>query len=103
VIAAWFESYKPGILARIEADIQTLIQEKNREREALGKPPLADYFPRFAMLQEIAKGTFSALCGEMTLVHTSRDVVASSVSSFYTVGLALELYSPPCVTPSDAD
>ena len=101
--AAWLESYKPGILDRVEAGVKTLIQEKNREREALGKPPLADYFPRFAMLQEISKGTFSALCGEMTLVHTSRDIVASSVSSFYTVGLALELYSPPCVAPCDAD
>lgn len=103
VVAAWLESYKPGILDRVEAGIQTLIQEKNREREVLDKPPLADYFPRFAMLQEISKGTFSALCAEMTLVHTSRDVVASSVSSFYAVGLALELYSPPCVAPSDAD
>ena len=103
VVAAWLESYKPGILDRVEAGVQTLIQEKNREREVLGKPPLADYFPRFAMLQEISKGTFSALCGEMTLIHTSRDIVASSVSSFYTVGLALELYSPPCVAPSDAD
>ena len=103
VVAAWLESYKPGILDRVEAGIQTLIQEKNREREALGKPPLADYFPLFAMLQEISKGTFSALCGEMTLVHTSRNVVASSVSSCYTVGLALELYSPPCIAPNDAD
>lgn len=103
VVAAWLESYKPGILDRVEAGIQTLIQEKNREREVLDKPPLADYFPRFAMLQEISKGAFSALCAEMTLVHTSRDVVASSVSSLYTVGLALELYSPPCVAPSNAD
>lgn len=103
VVAAWLESYKPGILDRVDNGIQALIQEKNREREVFGKPPLADYFPLFAMLQEVAKGAFSALCGEMTLVHTSREVVAASVSSFYTVGLALELYSPHCIAPCDAD
>lgn len=103
VVAAWLESCKPGILDHVEAGIQNLIQDKNREREVLDKPPLADYFLLFAMLQEISKGTFLALCGEMTLVHTSRDVVASSVSSFYTVGLALELYSPHCVAPCDAE
>ena len=102
-LAAWLESQKPGILERVETGIQALIQEKNRERDVLDKPPLADYFPLFAMLQEVAKGAFSALCGEMTLVHTSREVVASSVSSFYTVGLALALYSPGCIAPCDAD
>ena len=102
-VAAWLESYKPGVLDRVETGIQALIQEKNRDREVFGKPPLADYFPLFAMLQEVAKGAFSALCGEMTLVHTSREVVAASVSSFYTVGLALELYSPHCIAPCDAD
>ena len=102
-VAAWLESLKPGVLDRVETGIQALIQVKNRERQVLGKPPLADYFPLFAMLQEVAKGAFSALCGEMTLVHTSREVVASSVSSFYTVGLALALYSPDCIAPCDAD
>ena len=102
-VAAWLESQKPGVLDRVETGIQALIQEKNRERQVLGKPPLADYFPLFAMLQEVAKGAFSDLCGEMTLVHTSREIVASSVSSFYTVGLALALYSPDCITPCDAD
>jgi hypothetical protein len=37
------------------------------------------------------------------LVQTSREIVASSVSSFYTVGLALELYSPDCIAPCDVD
>ena len=102
-VAAWLESQKPGILNRVDNGIQALIQEKNRDREVFGKPPLADYFPLFAMLQEVAKAAFSALCGEMTLVHTSREVVAASVSSFYTVGFALELYSPDCIAPCDAD
>lgn len=102
-VAAWLESHKPGILDRVEAGIQVLIQEKNREREELDKAPLADYFPLFATLQEISKGAISVLCDEMTLVHTSREVAASSVSSFYTVGLALELYGAHCVVASDAD
>lgn len=102
-VAAWLESHKPGILDRVEAGIQALIQEKNREREELDKAPLADYFPLFATLQEISKGAISVLCDEMTLVHTSREVAASSVSSFYTVGLALELYGAHCVVASHAD
>ena len=102
-VAAWLESHKPGILDRVEAGIQALIQEKNREREELDKAPLADYFPLFATLQEISKGAISVLCDEMTLVHTSREVAASSVSSFYTVGLALERYGAHCVVASHAD
>lgn len=102
-VAACLESYEPGILDRVQTDIRALIQQKNQEREMLHKPPLADYFPLFAMLQEVSKGAFLALCGEMTLVQTSREIVASSVSSFYTVGLALELYSPDCIAPCDVD
>lgn len=93
-VAAWLEAENPGILLRLETAIDGLIQEKNRERASRNKPPLADYFPIFAMLQEASKGTFAAFCGEMTLIQTSREVVASSVSSFFTVGLDLALYAP---------
>ena len=96
-VAAWLECFKPGTLARVETAIEVLIWEKNREREALDKPSLADYFPIFAMLQEISKVAFSAFCGEMTLAHTSEKVVASSVSSFYTVGLDLGLIKPESI------
>lgn len=102
-VADWLESYEPGAFMRLEAAITAQIKYKNRERAKCSKPPLAGYFPTFAMLQEVSKGAFSALCGEMTLAQTSREVVTSSVSSFYTVGLALDLYGPHCVVPCDAD
>lgn len=102
-VADWLASYEPGALTRLEAGITAQIEYKNRERAKRFKPPMAGYFPTFAMLQEVSKGAFSALCGEMTLIHTSRELVASSVSSFCTVGLALELYSPHCVVSCDAD
>ena len=87
----WLESYSPGTLIQVETEIDALIRDKNCDRSALGKPPLADYFPTFARLQEVSKIALSALCGEMTLAHTSTDLVPSSVSSFYTVGLGLGL------------
>ena len=87
----WLESHSPGTLIQVETAIDALIRDKNCNRADLGKPPLADYFSTFARLQEVSKIALSALCGEMTLVHTSAELVPSSVSSFYTVGIDLEL------------
>lgn len=102
-VADWLECYDRGALARLEAGITEQIRYKNRERATRAKPPLAGYFPTFAMLQEVSKGALSALCGEMTLVHTSRELVASSVSSFCTVGLGLGLYAPCCIAAYGSD
>ena len=93
-VVHWLESYSPGTLMQIETAIDALIRDKNCNRSALGKPPLADYFPAFVRLQEVSKVALSALCGEMTLVHTSAQLVPSSVSSFYTVGIGLGLIDP---------
>ena len=90
----WLEKYSPGTLIQVETAIEALIRDKNCNRADLCKPPLADYFPIFARLQEVSKIALSALCGEMTLVHTSAELVPSSVSSFYTVGVDLELINP---------
>lgn len=93
-VMTWLESYSPGTLLQIESAIAALIRAKNYDRTALGKPPLADYFPTFARLQEVSKIALHSLCGEMTLVHTSAELVPSSVSSFYTVGIDLGLINP---------
>ena len=93
-VMTWLESYSPGTLLQIESAIAALIRAKNYDRTALGKPPLADYFPTFARLQEVSKIALQSLCGEMTLVHTSAELVPSSVSSFYTVGIDLGLINP---------
>ena len=93
-VMSWLESYSPGTLTQVDTAIAALVREKNRDRKAFAKPPLAEYFPSFARLQEVSKIAFSALCGEMTLVHTSAEPVPSSVSSFYTIGIDMGLINP---------
>ena len=88
------ENYSPSTLIQVETAIAALVRAKNFDRAVLGKPPLAEYFPTFARLQEVSKIALYTLCGEMTLVHTSAELVPSSVSSFYTVGIALGLINP---------
>ena len=74
-------------VSEIEARIDTLIAQKNEVRKSQDKAPLADYYRVFALLQEISKAACKQLCGEITLAHTSREIGAFSVSSFYVVGL----------------
>jgi hypothetical protein len=93
-VVTWLERQSPGTSMRIDNAIDALTYDKNCERANLGKPALADYFPTFARLQEVSKIALCALCGEMTLVHTSAQVVASSVSSYFTVGVDLGLIDP---------
>ncbi len=93
-VMTWLESYRPGTLIQVETAIAALVRAKNFDRAVLSKPPLAEYFPTFARLQEVSKIALYALCGEMTLVHTSAELVPSSVSSFYTIGIDLGLINP---------
>ena len=93
-VMTWLERYSPGTVIQVETAIAALVRTKNFDRAVLGKPPLAEYFPTFARLQEVSKIALYTLCGEMTLVHTSAELVPSSVSSFYTVGIALGLINP---------
>ncbi len=97
--AAFIEGYRPGTVAKIEGVIDALLAEKNQKRALLGKPPMADYYRIFALLQEVSKATFAALCGELTLVHTSREIGEFSVTSFGRVGLDLGLISAANVAP----
>ena len=93
-VMTWLERYSPGTVIQVETAIAALVRAKNFDRAVLGKPPLAEYFPTFARLQEVSKIALYTLCGEMTLVHTSAELVPSSVSSFYTVGIDLGLINP---------
>ena len=97
--AAFIESHRPGTVAEIESAVQALLAEKNQKRASLGKPPLADYYRIFALLQEASKAAFYALCGELTLVHTSREIGEFSVTSFCQVGLNLDLISAANIAP----
>ena len=84
---------------RVERAVDSLLIEKNGRRALLGKPPLAEYYRIFALLQEVSKGAFRTLCGEITLVHTSQEIGEFSVTSFYKVGVDLGLMSPACIAP----
>ena len=97
--AAFVESQKPGAVAKIESAVDALLAEKNQKRALLGRPPMADYYRIFALLQEVSKASLAALCGEITLVHTSREIGEFSVTSFGQVGLDLDLISPKDVAP----
>ena len=91
--AAFIEGHRPGTVAKIEGAVGVLLAEKNLRRASLGKPPMAAYYRIFGLLQEISKAAFYALCGELTLVHTSREIGEFSVTSFGQVGLDLGLIS----------
>ena len=96
---AQLESYRPGSVAEIQSAVDALLSEKNKKRALLGKPSLPSYYRTFALLQEVSKAAFAALCGEITLAHTSQEIGEFSVTSFYTVGVDLGLMSPACIAP----
>ena len=89
----------PGSVAQIERAVDALLLEKNQKRALLGKPPMADYYRIFALLQEVSKVALAVLCGEMTLVHTSREIGEFSVTSFYQVGVDLGCICPSSIAP----
>ena len=96
---AFLESLQPGSLIQIETSVDALLEQKNQKCASLGKPTMADYYRIFALLQEVSKAAFFALCGELTLVHTSREIGEFSVTSFGQVGLDLCLISAANVAP----
>ena len=97
--AAFIEGYRPRTVAKMEDAVDALLAEKNQKRALLGRPPMADYYRIFALLQEVSKASLAALCGEITLVYTSREIGEFSVTSFGQVGLDLDLISPKDVAP----
>jgi len=98
-VAALLDGECPGSLAQIERAVDALLAQKNQRRAPLEKPPMADYYRIFALLQEVSKAAFVALCGEITLVHTSREIDEFSVTSFYEVGVDLGHISRSSIAP----
>jgi hypothetical protein len=84
----------PGLVSQIETLIGKRITEKNAKRSEQQRPALADYYRDFALLQEVAKATCRAVCGEITLLHTSKEISEFSVTSFYEVGLDVGTIKP---------
>ena len=86
---AVLEAASPGAVGALQAAVDEAIESKNARRQIQDKPPLKDYFRDFAMLQEVTKAACRQLCGEVTVAHTDATVHEFSVTSFYTIGLAL--------------
>jgi hypothetical protein len=84
----------PGLVNQIEKLIGKRINEKNAKRREQQRAALADYYRDFALLQEVAKATCKAVCGEITLLHTSKEISEFSVTSFYEVGLDVGTIKP---------
>ena len=82
-------------LAALETAVDGAIAAKNRARER----PLAPYYRDYALLQEVTKGALRNICGSLTLAHTDSAIPGGSVTSFYEVGLELELYAREDLVP----
>ena len=82
-------------LAALESAVDDALAAKNRARDR----PLADYYRDYALLQEVTKGAVKNMCGSLTLAHTDSAIPGDSVTSFYEVGLALELYASDDLVP----
>ena len=82
-------------LAALETAIDDALAAKNRARER----PLAPYYRDYALLQEVTKGALHNICGSLTLAHTDSEIPGDSVTSFYEVGLELELYAREDLAP----
>mmetsp|Transcript_27771 Transcript_27771/g.50144 ORF Transcript_27771/g.50144 Transcript_27771/m.50144 type:complete len:208 (+) Transcript_27771:25-648(+) len=71
--------------------IENKIAIKNDKRKSLGKDDLADWFQKYALLQEVTKAALKGISGEVTVAHATGDIAEFSVTSFYEVGLELGL------------
>eukprot|EP00984_Skeletonema_dohrnii_P005032 scaffold1775_cov104-Skeletonema_dohrnii-CCMP3373.AAC.2 len=73
----------------LEDAIDNTIERKNARRAALGQDPLADWYKKYALLQEVTKSAFKQISGEVTVAHATDEIMEFSVTSFYEVGLEL--------------
>ncbi len=82
---------RAGVMSTLEQAIDAALAEKDQQRETEGKAPLQSYYRDFALLQEVTKAACNAICGDLTVAHTSAVISPFSVTSFYEVGLELGL------------
>jgi len=75
----------------LEESVDAEITTKNDRRRLLGGNPLQSYSRDFAMLQEVTKAAAKLICGDITVLHTQKEISEFSVTSFYSVGLDLKL------------
>lgn len=90
---------RAGVMSTLEQAVDAAVAEKGQQREAEGKAPLQSYYRHFALLQEVTKAACNVICGDLTVAHTSADISAFSVTSFYQVGLSLGLINADQIMP----
>ena len=98
-LTSLLERKRAGVMSTLEQAIDAALAEKNRQREIEGKAPLQSYYRDFALLQEVTKAACNVICGDLTVAHTSADISAFSVTSFYEVGLAMGLIDAAQIVP----
>ena len=99
VLTSLLERERAGVMSTLEQAIDAALAEKNRQREIEGKAPLQSYYRDFALLQEVTKAACNVICGDLTVAHTSADISAFSVTSFYEVGLVMGLIDAVQIVP----
>lgn len=78
-------------IAKLTEAIDNTIARKNATRKMLGQDPLAEWYKKYALLQEVTKSAFKRISGEVTVAHATDEIMEFSVTSFYEVGLELGL------------
>ena len=99
VFTSFLQGEQPGSIVALERAIDAALAEKDQQRETEGKAPLQGYYRDFALLQEVTKAACNVICGDLTVAHTSADINAFSVTSFYQVGLSLGLINADQIMP----
>ena len=98
-LTSLLERERAGVMSTLEQAIDAALAEKDQQRETEGKAPLQGYYRDFALLQEVTKAACNVICGDLTVAHTSADISAFSVTSFYQVGLSLGLINADQIMP----
>ena len=101
VLLSLLEGEQPGSVVALERAIDAALDAKNEQRKREGKGPMQSYYRDFALLQEVTKAGARALCGEISVAHTSAEISPYSVTSFYEVGVALGLIDAEQIMPVD--
>ena len=101
LLLSLLEGEQPGSVVALERAIDAALDAKNEQRKREGKGPMQSYYRDFALLQEVTKAGARALCGEISVAHTSAEISPYSVTSFYEVGVALGLIDAEQIMPVD--
>ena len=99
VLTSLLERERAGVMSTLEQAVDAALAEKDQQRETEGKAPLQSYYRDFALLQEVTKAACNVICGDLTVAHTSAEISAFSVTSFYAVGLSLGLINADHIMP----